>query len=132
MNIFTKIRNKLTEREDKILLEVDNKYEEFFFQEELIKKTEKLPNTINSSIEKGKIEEKEWEDESKLPFLINKCINVEKNIEYIKTINEKIEKYNSVGDVNIIFEPEDNDSLKEILERLSDFGKLKKSIKKDK
>ena len=50
MNIFTKLRNKLNDREDKLLLEVDKKYDELFFPEELIKKSEKLPNKINSSI----------------------------------------------------------------------------------
>ena len=40
--IFTKIRNALNDREDQLLIEVDNKFEELYFNDELIKKSEKL------------------------------------------------------------------------------------------
>ena len=42
--IFTKIRNVVNEREDKLLSEVDNKFDESYFKEDIIKKGEKLPN----------------------------------------------------------------------------------------
>ena len=35
--IFTKIRNVLNEREDKLLLELDNKFNEIYFKEDLPK-----------------------------------------------------------------------------------------------
>ena len=36
-NIFTKLRNELNNREDELLLEIDNQYEKIFFKESVIK-----------------------------------------------------------------------------------------------
>ena len=51
--IFTQIRNVINEREDKILLEIDNKFNDIYFKDEIIHKCENLPNKIKKSIEKG-------------------------------------------------------------------------------
>ena len=59
--IFTEIRTALNEKVDKLLLEIDTEFKNIFFKEELIKESEKLPNKIIKSIEKGKIVEKEWD-----------------------------------------------------------------------
>ena len=40
--IFTKIRNEINVREDKILNEVNKKFDEIYFDENLLKKTEKI------------------------------------------------------------------------------------------
>jgi len=37
-NIFTKLRNANNEREEKLLIEVDNEYDKFFFNEDIMKK----------------------------------------------------------------------------------------------
>ena len=60
-NVFTKIRNNLNEREEQLLLEVDNLYNNKFFDENIIKIGEKLPKQIRQSLEKGKIIDKEWD-----------------------------------------------------------------------
>ena len=52
---FTKLRNIVNEREDELLLEVDNEYKEIFFNEDIIKESGKLPNKIKASLEKGKM-----------------------------------------------------------------------------
>ena len=39
-NIFTKIRQTLNEREDELLKEVDIKYSEIYFDEEMVKECE--------------------------------------------------------------------------------------------
>ena len=57
--IFTKIRNALNEREDKILLEVDKQFNNLTIKEEIIKQSEKLPNKVKISLEKGKMIDKE-------------------------------------------------------------------------
>ena len=90
--IFTKFRNMINDTEDKLLIRVDNIFENLFFKEELIKKTEKMPITIKDQIEKGNIMKKEWEN-SKLNSLINDCINIDNSIKNIQIINENIEKY---------------------------------------
>ena len=61
-NIFTKIRNALNNREDELLLQIDNIYNDKFFNENIIKEGEKLPKKIKFSLEKGKLIDKEWDN----------------------------------------------------------------------
>ena len=98
--IFTQIRNALNEREDKLLIEVDNIYNDQYFNEDIIKQSEKLPNTVKISLEKGKKINNEWNDD-KLNSLIYDCINIENNIKEINTINEKLEKCHSNSNIKI-------------------------------
>ena len=78
--IFTTIRNALNQREDEILLEVDKKFSDFYFDDNIIKKAEKLPKNIKLSLENGKKITKEWNNEDKLNLLINDCLNIEDSI----------------------------------------------------
>ena len=119
--IFTKIRNILNNREDEILLEIDKKYEYLCFKEEIIKESEKLPKRIKESIERGKIINKEWNN-NKLNILINDCVNIEKNIKDINIINENINKYDS-NNLNLKFYPENN-GINNIIEEIKKFGKI--------
>ena len=109
--IFTKIRNALNNREDELLLEVDNEYEKLYFNEEILTETEKLPNKIKISLEKGKLIDKEWDNNNEIKCLINDCINIENDIKTINIINEKIKeckstnkeiKFNSGDDITIL------------------------------
>ena len=93
--IFTKIKSALNEKEDKLLSEIDKEFNKMFFEEELIKESEKLPDKIKKSIEKGKIIEKEWnQNDNNLSSLINDCINIENNIKEINLINIVLKKAN--------------------------------------
>ena len=75
--IFTEIRNALNEREDQLLLDVDNKFKNTFFTEDIIKKSEKMPNIIKISLEKGKLIENKWDEKNyKLNILIKEFINI--------------------------------------------------------
>jgi len=89
-DIFTQIRNILNNREDELLLEVDKKFNQIYYKEEIIKQSEYLPNKIKIILEKGKIINKEWNNDNKLNPLINDCINIENNIKDINNINEII------------------------------------------
>ena len=124
-NIFTKIRTELNNREDKLFEEIDKKFDDLFFKEELIKESEKLPNLIKLSLEKGKIEEKEWEDEKKVNKLINDCINIEKTIKNINDIYDKIKTFNLNKELEIEFYPKINEIDKGLLKDIRDFGKIK-------
>ena len=121
--IFTKIRNELNHREDVLLLEVDKYFEKIYFKEEMIKESEKLPNKIKISLEKSKNIDKKEENNNKLKFLINDCINVENNIKEINNINENIKKYNNSINSKIIFHPNEKD-INEFLENIKTFGKI--------
>jgi len=53
----------------------------------LIKESEKLPNKIKKSLEKGKALDKDWKD-NELNCVINDCINIENNIKDINLTNQ--------------------------------------------
>ena len=117
---FTKIRNLLNDREDEILLKINN----YFINENIIKEGEKLPNKIKLSLEKGKKINNEWDNEDKLNILINDCLNIENNINEINNLNEEIKKFNDVNYSNIIFFPEKEEEMKNITEIINHFGDI--------
>ena len=123
-NIFTKIRNILNNREDELLLEVDNQFNKLYYNEEIIKKSENLPNKIKISLEKGKILNKEWNNDNKLKSLINDCINIENNIKDINNINEIIKNINLNKNNKIKFIPEEENNYNDLLESIKIFGKI--------
>ena len=92
LKIFTKIRNTVNEREDELLLEVDKMFGKECFKENIIIKSEKLPNNIKKSIEKGKLIDKEWNNKNKLNLLIKECIDIENSAKDINIISEIIRK----------------------------------------
>ena len=120
--IFTKLRNAINSREDEILADIDKKYNEFIFDEKLLKQKEKLPVQIKEFIEKGKFIENEWKnDNKKLNILIKECINIENSINNIKIMNENIGKYNSKN-INFKFYPEEEDEINKIINIIKIFG----------
>ena len=122
--IFTKIRNQLNDREDEILLEVNKKFDSIFFEEDIIKDNEKLPNNIKSSLNSKNIIYNGWNDENTLSSLINECINIENNIKNINIINKNIKQYNSNNIKTIMFSPQKNGEINSFLETIKDFGKV--------
>ena len=114
--IFTKIRNIVNEREDQLLKELDNLYDNSIFKEDLIKKGEKMPNIIKMLLDKGNLIINEWNDNNKLIERTNDCINFEEKIKNIIEINENIKKCN-IKKLNLEFLPEieqSNDLLKNL------------------
>ena len=122
-NIFTKIRTLLNEREDELLLEVDNKYNNIFGNENIIKECEKLPNKIKLSLEEGKLIDNDWNDNNKLCSIINNCINIEENIKNINTINENIKKCKLNNISNIEFNTGDED-FDNFIKNIKSFGQI--------
>jgi len=120
--IFTKLRNELNNREDEILLEIENKYNELYFAQDIIKSGEKLPSKIKLSLKKGKLIEKE-EGNNNLSSFINDCIMIENNIKDINIINENIKKCNNKNDIKIKFIPEE-EGVHNFIENIKKFGKL--------
>ena len=121
--IFTKLRNTINEREDKLLLEIDNTFNNLYLKDEFIKETEKLPNKVKESLEKGKNLDKEWvNDNSDLKSVINNCLNIENNIKSINYINENMIKFNWVN-LNIKFLPED-EGINDFIQKIINFGNI--------
>ena len=123
--IFTKIRTELNNREDKLYEEIDKKFDEIFFKEEFIKESEKLPNLVKQSLEKGKIQENEWDDKSKLNKLINECIIIENTIKNINEIYDKVKGFNSQKNIEFKFEPKNEEDKNNIIKTIKDFGNIK-------
>ena len=125
-NVFTKVRNELNNREDELLLKVEKEFEDRFFNENIIKECEKLPNKIKLSLEKVDLMNKENDDNKNLNLFINNCINIENNIKEINTIKEKVEKCKDLENVEIIFVEKNDKKMKEmeILDYIKNFGNL--------
>ena len=121
--IFTKIRSAINEREDELLLEIDNKYNDNFCKEDVIEESIKLPNKIKKSLEKGKLSDDDWNNNNKLSSLINDCINIENNIKSINYINDNIKNSNNFKKIKIGFAPKD-DSINEFIQNIKKFGKI--------
>ena len=92
LNIFTKIRNCLNERENELLSDIDTKFELIQINENNIKSIEKLPNTIKNCLEKGRIMENELNENINVNSIIMNCINIEQTIKQINTLNEAVQK----------------------------------------
>ena len=123
-HVFTKIRNTINEREDVILLEVENIFNKIYFKEDIIKQSDKIPEKIKIYLEKGKLLEKKWDEDNKnLNSRINDCINIENNIKNIIEINENIAKCNS-REINIKFMPEEDEQIAEFIEKIKAFGEI--------
>ena len=125
LKIFTKIRNEVNDREDKIMNELDKIFNNIYFDESLIRKSEKITNQIKLNLEESKTIDNDWEDINKHLLLINNCISIEKNIKFITETNQIVKKFNST-DIEVIFNHE-NDIL---LNSIKNFGKIIQ-IKKD-
>ena len=121
-NVFTSIRTILNDREDRLLLEVDNLFNIYYFSDDMIKKGEKLPKQIKFSLEKGKLIDKKW-DNNNLYSYINDCINIENNIKNINSINEIINKFNINNKIKFVFNPKD-DLLNKFLNTIKSFGEI--------
>ena len=123
-SIFTRLRNSINEREDEILLEVDNIFDKTYFKEDKIKQIEKLPKQIKQNLEKGKILSENWENnEIKLSSKINDCINIENNIKNIMDIKNNINACNS-NEIKYTFIPETEEEINFYLEKIKKFGDI--------
>jgi hypothetical protein len=117
--IFTNIRNILNSREDELLLMVDKEYDNFHCTEDIIRDIEKLPDKINSSLEKLKNI-----DDNNIYKLVNECADIDKNIDTINKINSNLENIYKLPFFGIYFVPEEN-AINKFIEQLKSFGQIK-------
>ena len=127
-SIFCKLRNALNAKEDKLISEIDEKFDKNYFKEDLIKESEKLPKEIKISSEKGKkIINKKWE-ENNLSSLINDCLSIENNIKGINKINENVKK----SDLNKkIFYNIEEDDINAMINNIQNFSKIANDLYDD-
>ena len=76
LKIFTKIRNEVNNREDQIINELDKLFNNIYFDESLIRKSEKIKNQIKLNLEECKSIDNDWKDNNKNLNLIYNYINL--------------------------------------------------------
>ena len=131
--IFTKIRNELNEREEKILVDIDKEFDNLYFKEDIIQESEKLPNKMKILLDKSKKIQENWKDKNnQLNSLINDCIYIERNIQEINNEKENINKFNNAINYKIQFYPENINKINEFIENIKNFGNITSINKLDK
>ena len=91
---FTKIRNEINQREDQLLLIVEQVYEKYFFNKNFSKDIDKIKNKLNLSFNKELNILNEYDkDEINFISLINDCLIIEDCIKEINFLKENYEKY---------------------------------------
>ena len=96
-----------------MLSEVDNIYENNYFNEEVIKEMEKLPKKIKLALELNYDIDKEDKDDN-IISLINDCISIENCINEINLMNEKIKENKNLDTLEIEFISNEESIIKEI------------------
>ena len=122
-NVFTKLRNELNNREDELLINVDKTFDDAYFDEKIIKESERLPEKIKNLL--GETENiNYYNNEKELSLFINFCIKVENNIKSINEINTNIQKCKNSENKKIMFFPKDETGINELISNIKKFGKL--------
>ena len=105
------------------MLEVDELFNNNYFNENILKICENLPNKVKLSLEKVKNIDKEYNDNNLILF-INDCVNIENNIKNIIDIDDKIKKNKDSANQKYCFiEGEKN----ELIEKMQKFGNIEKN-----
>ena len=103
-------------------MELDKIFNEKYGDENIIKKSEKLPNKINIYLEKGKIIDKEW-NSNEINKIINDCIKIENIFADINKIKESIKEFKLYDKILINFNPEENE-INDFLNNIKKFGSI--------
>lgn len=127
--IFSLITKILKERENKLLLELEDIFNIPFFNEDSVQKGEILPNRIKQSLENGKKAYDEINNYN-LEMIINSCLDIENCIKEINIIKENVENYN-INDYELKFIPKEEE-IKSFIAKLDSFGKIDYNFENDK
>ena len=102
---FTNLRNALNKREEQLLLEVEEINKEKYFDDDMIKESEKLSERVKKCLESVNILK---DKKNELNYEINYYIEFENNLNKINEIEQKIYKCNS-NNIKITFEFNNNE-----------------------
>ena len=122
-NSFDVINDVLNNRENQLMLEVDNIYDDIFIKEDIFKEIEKLPENIKLALESNYVAN-ENNNEENIISLVNNCINIENYIKDINIMNEKIKTLKNVDNLAIDY-IYNNEML---LEQINKFGCFQRDI----
>ena len=123
LQIITKIRNKLNEREDELISQLESTFSNLCPPIKEIKEYENIPKKINDILDKRKEIDKKWNNSVKLNSYIKDCINIENEFRKINETNDLISKYNINQKIQIYFYPEEKE-IGNIFNDIQSFGKI--------
>ena len=125
LKIITNLRNKLNEREDELISEVDKIFSNICPEEKLILNFEKIPKKIISILDQKDALDEKLKDTYLLNSYIIECINIEKELNEIKETEELINKYDINKEIKISFYPDlETEELNNIYNDIKSFGKI--------
>ena len=117
--IFTKLRNELNNREDKLMEEVDKKFNDTFMDDNILKQAEKIPNKIEFLLKKRKLINEDVKKTNKKELILE-SLNVENNIISIKKLKNKMKNFNYIE--NSIKFSYSNEKIDKLIKLLSKIG----------
>ena len=123
-NLFHNFRILLDKREKELLDEVEEVYSKKFFNDKFIKESNKFSTKIKYNIDKGKNVLAKWDEaekNGKIILLVNDCINIEKNLQELEEVKDKLAVINSKSKLQ--FNTRDND-IEIISEKIKNLGKV--------
>ena len=110
--VFTKLRTAINDREDELLSNVDKEFNTIFYNENIIKEIDKLPNKVKNSLIEGKSIDNNWGDNNRLNFSINGCLIIENNINEMNKINLNMAKFKSIhNEITFIYTDDENNNI---------------------
>ena len=116
---FNELRNEINKREETLISELENIYNNLFFEENFIKNYEEVYNKIRAADEKGRRINEYWNDDNKIIIVISNCIEIEKNIKEYNKMKDYWNKCDYNRNVKIYLNDE---NMNEILESIKTFG----------
>jgi len=123
--IFTKIRDAINQREEELFLEIDKKFEEIFFKDNIIHKSEKLEKNLRTIFERKEIRENGEELNNKYNIIssIKYYISIGNLIQEINTFKEIVRKYEYLNNFDIVYILEEEEDNKMYM-KIKNFGKI--------
>lgn len=125
LKIITILRNKLNEREDELISELNKIFETLYPEEKLIINYEKIPKKINNILNQRNSIDKNYNDLFLLNSYISDCINIEKEYNEIIKINDSINKYDIHKEIKVSFYPDkESEDFNKLIKDIKSFGKI--------
>ena len=103
INIMTNLIEKIKERQNELLLNLDSIFECVCPSEKELKDFGELPNKINEILSKNNEIDKKYYDPNTLIFYFNDCINIENNVNFFKERINSIDKYDKISKIKYFF-----------------------------
>ena len=131
--IFTRIRNAINDREDEILLKVNELFDIIYIKENEMNEIDKYPNKIKDLLKQSKNEIEKWNNNNKnynvLGSFLNSCINIEKSLLSINNTDKSLKQCKNGLSTMIKFSPSEENEINEFISEITSFGKVSKENK---